>query len=209
MFYCIAVTLEHSIHRRAIEAVWKRLPRWSPAFNSSSPSVISATSSRFLSTSEDDDYEVCCYCQRITEWFGLEATQERWSCSKPSAVGRDTFHQTSCWNPPSVWPWTLGMGHPHLFWATCSSLQSPFILTVKNFCLISNINLLSFMLKPLLLVLSLHAVLFLLSCSPLGTEGCSKVSGAFSSPVWAIPALSACVHKERCSRPLIIIVALL
>lgn len=48
-----------------------------------------------------------------------------------------------------------GMGHPHFFWATCSYASPP--LSLQDFFLLSNLNLLSFSLKPLSLTLSLSA----------------------------------------------------
>ncbi|KAK4828311.1 hypothetical protein QYF61_025323 [Mycteria americana] len=60
-----------------------------------------------------------------------------------------------CSKPHPTWPQTLpGMGHTQLLWATCSSVSPPSL--VKNFFLISNLNLPSFSLKPLSLILSLH-----------------------------------------------------
>jgi len=67
-------------------------------------------------------------------------------------------------------------------------------LRVKNFFLVSNLNLPSFSLKPLPLVLSLHALVkgpLQLSCRPLQVlAGCSKVFREPSLPQAEQPQLS-------------------
>jgi len=94
-------------------------------------------------------------------------------------MGRDTFHQTRLLKAPS----NLAL-NPAKEGAATASLgnlgQGLTTLRVKNFFLISHLNLPSFSLKPLSPVLSLHGLVKVplqLSCRPLQVlEGCSKVS---------------------------------
>jgi len=98
-----------------------------------------------------------------------------------------------------TWPSTLpGKGLPQLLW---SLFQCLITLIVKNFFLISNLNLPPFILKPLPLVLSLYALVLLqvplqLSCRPLRIlKGCCKVSPE--------PSLLQ-AEQPQLSRPLLI-----
>jgi len=84
------------------------------------------------------------------------------SSSNPPAMGRDTFPQTRLLKAPS----NLALNRAREGAATASLgnlCQGLTTLTVKNFFLISNLNLPSFHLKPLPFVLSLH---HLLKCPP-------------------------------------------
>ena len=72
-------------------------------------------------------------------------------------MGRDPFHQTRVLKAPSN-P-TLNPAREGAATASLGNLgQGVTTLTVKNSCLISNLNLRSFSLKPSPLVLSLHAL---------------------------------------------------
>jgi len=65
--------------------------------------------------------------------------------------------RSDCLGPHPAWPWTPpGTGHPQALWATCSS-TSPrhHSFSKKNLPLMSYLNLPSFSLKPLPLLLSL------------------------------------------------------
>ena len=105
------------------------------------------------------------------------------------------------------------MGHPQLLWTTFQCLTN---ITGKNFFLISNLNLPLFCLKPLPLVLSLHALVK--SPSPAFLKAPFRywkavigLPKAFSSPGWTAPTLSAFPHRRGvpalttflwpCSRP--------
>ena len=62
-----------------------------------------------------------------------------------------------CSKPRPNWPWTIpGRGQPQLLYTICSSASPTHI--VKNFFPTSSLILHSFSLKPLLLILSLHAL---------------------------------------------------
>jgi len=71
-----------------------------------------------------------------------------------------------------------GMGPPLPLWATCSRCCTT--LVVKNFFLISSVNLPSFSLKPLLLVLLQQTLLKTFPVFPVGSlqapKGCYKLS---------------------------------
>jgi len=128
---------------------------------------------------------------RITEWFGLEGTLKIISFHPP-AIGRDPFHQTRVLRAPS----SLAL-NPDREGAATASLGSLghglTSLTVKNFFIISHLNLPSFSLKPSPLVLSPHALAQPLSSSladPPGTGSCSKVSPQPSLPQAEQPQLS-------------------
>jgi len=94
-------------------------------------------------------------------------------------MGRDSFHQTKFLKPPSTM--VLNTAREGVATASLDNLgQCLTILTVKNFFLLSNLNLSSFSFKPLPLVLSLQAIVRspspTLSQTPSGTGSCSKVS---------------------------------
>jgi len=75
----------------------------------------------------------------------------------PPAIGRDTFHQTRLLRAPSNL--ASNTAREGAVTASLGSLgQGLTTLTVKNFFLILNLNLPSFSLKPLPLVLSLHVL---------------------------------------------------
>jgi len=93
-------------------------------------------------------------------------------------MGKDTFHQTRLLKAPS----SLALNTVREKTATaalgnlCQGLTT---LRVKNFFITANLNLPSFSLKPLPLVLSLHALVRSpsISCWPLqALAGCSEVS---------------------------------
>jgi len=92
----------------------------------------------------------------------------RSSSSSPPAMSRDTFHYTRLLRAPSSL--ALNIAGEGTATASLGNLcQCPVTLTVKNFFLLSTLNLPSFSLKPLPLVLSLHALVKVpqqLSCKP-------------------------------------------
>jgi len=93
---------------------------------------------------------------RLIECFGLEGTLKI-TQSKPPAMGRDIFHQTKVLRAPS----NLALGTAD--WRAATALlgnlcQGLTTFRVKNFFLISNLNLPSFSLEPFPLVLSLHTL---------------------------------------------------
>lgn len=86
------------------------------------------------------------------------------------------------------------MEHSHPPQATCS--------TLKNLFLMSNLNILSLCLYPLLLVLSLQFLVKSLSPASLSAPSDTArlpwgLQTTFSSPGWTIPAFSACLCRER------------
>jgi len=88
-------------------------------------------------------------------WVGVDLITS--SSSIPPALGRDPFHQTRLLQAPS----DLALNTAREGTATASLgylVQGFATLVVKNFFLRSNLDLLSFSLKPLPLVLSLHAL---------------------------------------------------
>jgi len=93
---------------------------------------------------------------RIIEWFGFKGTLKIISF-QPPAMSRDIFHQPRLLRAPS----SLAL-NPAREEAATASLGSLFqcftTLTMKNFFLISNLNLPSFSLEPFPLVLSLHSL---------------------------------------------------
>ena len=103
-------------------------------------------------------YVSLCVFHRIIEWLGFEVNLKDHLVPTSLPWAGTPSTRPSCSKPHPAWPWTLlGTGHLQLLWATCSSVSPPpFIL--KNFFLISGLNLPSFSLKPLPLVLSLHAL---------------------------------------------------
>lgn len=99
--------------------------------------------------------------------------------------------RSDCSKPLPAWPWMLlGMGHLHLLLKTFWCFTN---LKVKNFFIISNVNLPSFSLKPLLL--SYHYMLsskvtLQFSCSPLQVlKGAPRSLWSFSSE-WKTQTLS-------------------
>ena len=99
--------------------------------------------------------------------------------STPLLCAGSPVTRPGCPEPYPDWPWMPpGMGHPQPPWATCSSVIT---LCVKNFLLISNLNLSYLSLKPFPLVLSLsdhvksHS-LFQLISSLRVLESCNEVS---------------------------------
>jgi len=115
---------------------------------------------------------------RITEWFGLEGTI-RSSGSNSPAKSRGIFQETRLLRAPS----NLALNTAREGAATTplgSLCQCFTTLMVKNFILISNLNLPPISLEPFPLVLSLHTLVkspspsFLLA--PSGTGSCSKVT---------------------------------
>ena len=99
------------------------------------------------------------YHRIIESWNGLGWKEPyRSSRSKPPAMGRDTFHQTRLLQAPSNLALnTAREGAPT---ASLGNLfQGLTALIVKTFFLISNVNLPSFSLKSLPLVLSLRALM--------------------------------------------------
>jgi len=93
---------------------------------------------------------------RTIKWFGLEGTLKiTWF--QPPAMGRDTFHQTRLLRAPSN-P-ALNTAREGAATASVGNLFQCFTtLMVKNFFLISNLDLPSFSLEPFPLVLSLHTL---------------------------------------------------
>ena len=94
-------------------------------------------------------------------------------------MSRDIFHQTRLLRAPSNL--ALNTAREGASTASLGKLFQCFTtLTVKNFLLISNINLPSFSLQPFPLVLSLHTLVKSPSPSflsaPSGTGSCSKVT---------------------------------
>jgi len=88
-------------------------------------------------------------------WVGRDLTDHL--CSNPSATGRDPFHQPRVLQAP----YNLALNTAREGTATASLgnlFQCFTTLMVKNFFLISNLNLPSFSLEPFPLVLSLHAL---------------------------------------------------
>ena len=83
-------------------------------------------------------------------WVGKDLS------SKPPTLGRDTFHQTRLLKAPSNLALNTSMEGAATTYLG-NLFQCLTILIVKNFFLISNLNLPSVSLKPLSLVLSLHA----------------------------------------------------
>jgi len=90
----------------------------------------------------------------VKEWFGLEGTSQILQ-SQPPAMSRDPFHQPRLLPAPSNL--ALNPAREGAATASLGSLgQGITAFTVKNFFLLSSLNLPSFTLKPLCLVLSLH-----------------------------------------------------
>ena len=115
---------------------------------------------------------------RIIEWLGLEGTSKIILFHAPLPGAGTPSTSPGCSKIRPTWPWARGGG------AATASLgnlgQGLTTLRVKNFFLISNLNLSCCSLKPLLLVLSLHALVKSpsppLSQAPSGTGSCSTVS---------------------------------
>jgi len=87
------------------------------------------------------------------------------SYSNPPAMSSNMFHYISpisCSKPQPTWLWTTLqiIRHLTLFQPNCFSVSPP---SIKNFFLMSNLNLPTFCLKLLLLVLSLRALIKSLS----------------------------------------------
>jgi len=122
---------------------------------------------------------------RMTEWFGLEGTlliiQFQHSCHRQGHLPLDQVAQSPvqpALNTAREGAATASLGN------LCQGLTT---LIVKNFFLISNLNLPSFSLKPLSLVLSCHALVEspspALLQAPSGTERLLQGDPtAFSSP---------------------------
>ena len=118
-------------------------------------------------------------------------------------MGRDTFHHTRLLKNPS---------NPVLNTSTASTtslgnlFQCLTTLIVKNVFLISNLNLPTFSLKPLLFVVSLHALVkkslssFLVGLLQ-GLEGCYKVSPQSSLLQTEQPQLSQPVLRGEVFQP--------
>jgi len=119
-------------------------------------------------------------------------------------MGRDTFHQTRLLKAPAN-P-ALNTAREGAATASLGNLFQCFTtLTVKNFFFVSNLNLPSFSLKPLPLVLSLHA---LVKCPPPALagplqvlEGSSEVSLKPSLPQPEQPQLSQPVLTGEVLQP--------
>jgi len=88
-------------------------------------------------------------------WVGRDLKDHAVPAPVPWAGTPST--RPGCSKPHPTWSWTLlGRGQPQLLFGNlCQCLTTPL---VKNFFLIFSLNLPSFSLKPLPLVLSLHAV---------------------------------------------------
>jgi len=96
------------------------------------------------------------FYHRIIEWFGLEGTLKTISF-QPRAMSRDTFHYTRLLKAPSNL--ALDTAREGADTASLGNLfQCLNTLIIKNFFFITSLNLSSFSLKPLPLVLSLHAL---------------------------------------------------
>lgn len=77
------------------------------------------------------------------------------SCDSLMWAGTPSM-RSGCPRPRPTWPlMPPGKGHPQLLWAVCATA---FTLTANNFFLRPHLNLTSFGLKPLLLVLSLQTL---------------------------------------------------
>ena len=118
-------------------------------------------------------------------------------------MSREPFHQTRLLNAPSNL--ALNTAREGAATASLGNLGQCFTtLMVKNFFLISNLNLPSFSSKPSPLVLSLHPLVRspspALSQAPSGTGSCSKVSPQPSLLQGDQPQLS----QQRGSSPQII-----
>mgnify|MGYP001859411917 CR=1 FL=1 len=114
---------------------------------------------------------------RIIECLGLEGTSKM-TQFQPHCCGLlAPPTKSSCSETHPTWPWASpGMGHPQLSEQQCQHLT---ILCMKKFILISNLNLLSFSLKPFPLVLSLSdhvkSAFFFIS-PPQVQKSCNEVS---------------------------------
>jgi len=94
---------------------------------------------------------------RIRELPGLEGTFKGHLVQPPASMSRDIFNQTRLLRALSNL--TLNVSRDGESTTSLGNLCQCFIaLSVKNFFLVSNLNLPSFSLKPLPLVLSLHAL---------------------------------------------------
>ena len=133
----------------------------------------------------------------ITECFVLEATLKViWF--QPPCYGQGPFHQTRLLKAPS----NLALNT----WTTLGSLcQGLTTLRAKNSFPRSDLNLPSFSLKPLLLVLSLQALVK--SPSPALLQAPSGTKRLFSR--LNSPSSLSLPSQERCSSPLIIFMVLL